>query len=381
MRHIVSVVVMASAFLFSANIVIADENRIPLTSVEIAALAERAVPKIEVSYKDPCGAWQESWGSGVFINNHGHIITNAHIVRVEPKPSTWRDGPRPPWMSGHPVLGTDYRFTVVLPWLNKSYIGKLIWWDKYKDLAKLEVPGIKLGEFSVLQCGDSDKLRSGERVYTIGHPIDGNNTITQGIIGGLHRFQYFNYLEDDIQFDAAIEPGNSGGLLINRYGEVVGINYAQYSRRGFAIPINFVPANKKLRGEIEMDYLGLSLMVHNFPRGVEDNDLWKMACQIGTFDKKILESLLSLTENQSAIVNEKVDARSPAGKAGLMRGDIIVRFNGVAVKDGMHFRILQSGAKLEASLELKVLRVAVGDDDGTWVEHLSVIVVPDKREI
>lgn len=134
-------------FIFCFNI-FANDRGSPKTSREIAELGARAVPVVKVSY-DFNGERVEIHGSGFFINYNGQVITNAHVVRKEP--DTWRDGPRPSWFDGHQILGTNYKYQVELPWINKVFEARLVSLRKYKDWAKLQVIGLSNKDYDVLR--------------------------------------------------------------------------------------------------------------------------------------------------------------------------------------------------------------------------------------
>ena len=142
-----SIVIFIFLFLISAAPAFANDRGRPKTAREIADLSNRAVPVVCVTYELD-GQKLETHGSGFFLNYLGEVVTNAHVVRKEA--DTWVLGPRPFWFDKHPVLGTDYKYEVKLPWVNKIFEARLLVLDKYKDLAKLQVIGINKKDYDVL---------------------------------------------------------------------------------------------------------------------------------------------------------------------------------------------------------------------------------------
>lgn len=227
-------------------------------------------------------------GSGFIISADGYIMTNAHVV----------DG-----ASDVYVTLTDKR----------EFKAKVIGADTRTDVAVLKIDGNNLPRLSI---GDSDKIRAGEWVLAIGSPFGLENTVTAGIISAKAR-DTGDYLPL-IQTDVAVNPGNSGGPLINLKGEVVGINSQIYSRSGGFMGISFaVPIDEALRVSDQLKASG------RVTRG-------RIGVQIGEVTKDVAESL-GLAKAQGALV-QRVEAGGPAEKSGLEAGDIIVRFNGVVIE-------------------------------------------------
>ena len=226
-------------------------------------------------------------GSGFIISPDGYLLTNAHVV----------DG-----ASDVYVTLTDKR----------EFKAKIIGSDARTDVAVLKIDGSNLPR---LVMGDSDKIRAGEWVLAIGSPFGLENTVTAGIISAKAR-DTGDYLPL-IQTDVAVNPGNSGGPLINLKGEVVGINSQIYSRSGGFMGISFaVPIDEALRVSDQLKASG------RVTRG-------RIGVQIGEVTKEVAESL-GLSKAQGAIV-QRVEQGGPADKGGLEAGDIILKFNGVAI--------------------------------------------------
>ncbi|HZG21219.1 MAG TPA: DegQ family serine endoprotease [Herbaspirillum sp.] len=227
-------------------------------------------------------------GSGFIISADGFIMTNAHVV----------DGASEVY-----VTLTDKR----------EFKAKIVGSDTRTDVAVLKIDGSNLPR---LNMGDSDKIRVGEWVLAIGSPFGLENTVTAGIVSAKAR-DTGDYLPL-IQTDVAVNPGNSGGPLINLKGEVVGINSQIYSRSGGFMGISFaVPIDEALRVADQLKASG------RVTRG-------RIGVQIGEVTKDVAESL-GLARAQGALV-QRVEAGGPAEKAGLEAGDIILKYNGTAIE-------------------------------------------------
>ncbi|WP_437177295.1 DegQ family serine endoprotease [Collimonas arenae] len=226
-------------------------------------------------------------GSGFVISADGYVMTNAHVI----------DGASEVY-----VTLTDKR----------EFKAKVIGADTRSDVALLKIDGANLPR---LVMGDSDKIKAGEWVLAIGSPFGLENTVTAGIISAKAR-DTGDYLPL-IQTDVAVNPGNSGGPLINMRGEVVGINSQIYSRSGGFMGISFaVPIDEAMRVSDQLKTSG------KVTRG-------RIGVQIGEVTKDVAESL-GLPKAEGALV-ARVEPDGPAAKAGLQAGDIILKFNGTAI--------------------------------------------------
>ncbi len=232
-----------------------------------------------------------SLGSGFVIDPDGIIITNNHVIaNADEITVNFTDG--------------------------ESLPATLIGRDPRTDLAVIKVkPGKKL---AYAKFGDSDKARVGDWVLAVGNPFDLGGTVTAGIISAVNRNINAGPYDSFIQTDAAINRGSSGGPLFNLDGEVIGVNTAIISPSGGSIGIGFaVPASiavgviEQLRkyGETRRGWLGV---------------------QIQTVSDEIAESL-NLSEARGAIV-ASVESGSPADRAGIEAGDVILQFNGIDVE-------------------------------------------------
>lgn len=233
-----------------------------------------------------------SSGSGVIISDDGYIVTNNHVVE-------------------------DANNIEVIMNNNQRFYAKLIGTDPTTDLALLK---IRADNLPFLKYGDSDKITPGEWVLAVGNPFDLNSTVTAGIVSAKARniriLQDKNHLEVEafIQTDAAVNPGNSGGALVNLKGELIGINSAIATSSGsfqgysFAIPVSLV---KKV-----MDDLLEFGMVQRGLLGIQIRDV----------DATVAESY-GLQVNQGVLV-ENVNKESAAEKAGIVNGDVIIGIEG-----------------------------------------------------
>ena len=230
-----------------------------------------------------------SLGSGFVINPDGYVVSNNHVVdgasEIRVKLSDGRELPAK-------VLGRDPKTDLAL--------------------LKIEVTGLP-----TIPIGDSEALQVGEPVMAIGNPFGLEQTVTTGIVSGTGRVIGGGPYDDFIQTDASINPGNSGGPLINARGQAIGINAAIFSQSGgsigigFAIPVNLAkPVLTQLAdgGRVVRGWLGVSIQ----PVTPE------------------LAKGLKLSETSGALV-ASVTEGSPAAKAGLKPGDVIVEFNGERV--------------------------------------------------
>jgi serine protease Do len=236
---------------------------------------------------------QQGQGSGFIISKDGQILTNNHVIE-----------------------GAD-TITVILS-DKKEVKAKLIGADPHTDIALLKIDdGDNL---PVVPLGDSDALEVGEWVIAIGNPFGLSQTVTVGVVSAKGRDKVgINDYENFIQTDAAINPGNSGGPLLNIHGEVIGINSALYTRTGgymgigFAIPINMVKtveAQLKATGKVTRGWIGVAI------QSVDEN----------------LAKSFNLPKAEGILVSE-VQQGSPADKAGLKRGDVILRLNNKPLDD------------------------------------------------
>jgi len=304
---------------------------------------ERSVPRagLDPVFSDPLlrelfgdqlpSSRERGQGSGIVIDAKGLVLTNAHVVegadRVEVTLADGRD-------------------------LEGSVLGA----DPVTDLAVVRIAGGS--GLKAAPLGDSEALEVGDWAIALGTPYGLERTVTLGIVSSLHRnitsLGFSDKRLDLIQTDAAINPGNSGGPLINARGEVVGINTLVRSGPGaglgFAIPINLAKGVAAQLGQgapVLHPYLGLQLVPLN-PRLARDNNADPNA-------------LVQLPERDGALV-QRVLPESPAERAGLRRGDLVVAAGEQVVADPAALLRLVEASQLGDTLALRVLR---GDQELT----------------
>ena len=228
-------------------------------------------------------------GSGFIISQDGYVVTNNHVIEK----------------------ATDIEVVLAD---GEKYKAEVIGKDPKTDLAVLKFEPEE--ELQVVTLGNSDNLRIGDWVIAVGNPFGLGYTVTAGIVSAKGRSLGFGVYDDFIQTDAPLNPGNSGGPMFNMNGEVVGVNTAIVARGqgiGFSIPINmaeFVISQLKEGGKVVRGWLGVYVQ--------------KVTPEIAaSFD---------LEEDEGALVGD-VEPDSPADKAGIKRGDVIVEFDGKKVED------------------------------------------------
>ncbi len=260
----------------------------------------------------PDDAQPRGVGSGFILSADGLIMTNAHVV----------DG-----ADEVLVTLTDKR----------EFKAKIIGADKRSDIAvvKIEATGLP-----AVKVGDVSRLKVGEWVMAIGSPFGLDNTVTAGIVSAKQR-DTGDYLPF-IQTDVAINPGNSGGPLINMRGEVVGVNSQIYSRSGGSMGISFaIPMDEAFRVSEQLRVSG------RVSRG-------RIGVQIDRVTKEVAESI-GLGKPQGALVRG-VEPGSPAEKAGVEAGDIIVKFEGKVVEKSSDLPRMVGSTKPGTRSSLSVFR-------------------------
>ncbi len=258
---------------------------------------------------------EQSLGSGVIVSEDGYIVTNNHVIEKAQE-------------------------IKVLLLNKKDYDAKLVGADPKTDIAVIKIDAKGL---PALPWGDSNKLKVGEIVFAIGNPFGLNQTVTMGIISAVGRANVgIADYEDFIQTDAAINPGNSGGALINAHGELIGINTAILSRTGGYQGIGFAVPSSMARQV--MDSLVKYKKVVRGWLGVSIQEVTSdLADEFGVKDLK------------GALVSGVMKG-SPAEKAGIKQGDVILRFNGRDVEDTGHLRNMVSQTPINSTVKVKVLR-------------------------
>ena len=307
--------------------------------VEKAADASRtALPEDLRDFFDPQSRGesrsprQAGLGSGVVVRPDGHILTNHHVIagadriRVE-----FADG--------------------------RAFPATLVGADEASDLAVLKIEAVNL---PTLAFGDSDRMKVGDVVLAFGNPLGVGQTVTMGIVSAKGRATGVGdgAYEDFLQTDAPINQGNSGGALVNLQGELVGINAQIVSPSGGNIGLGFAIPSAMARAVT--DQLARDGVVHRSKLGVT----------IQPVTQDLAESL-SIPDARGALVSG-VEPGSPADRAGLRQGDVIVSLNGKRVTDANALRNQIAGTRPESSVTLELLR-------GGKTESKSVRLVERER--
>ena len=243
---------------------------------------------------------QRASGSGVFISNDGYIVTNNHVV----------DG------------ADEINITLSN---KRSYKATLVGSDPSSDLAVLKIDG---KDVPFLVFGNSDDVKLGQWVLAVGYPLTLDVTVTAGIISakarsiGINRRQSENPIESFLQTDAAVNPGNSGGALINTDGQLIGINSAiasptgSYAGYSYAIPVNIVKkiVNDLIKfGTVQRAYLGIQYS----PEGITEEQ----------------KKEFGIRDTEGVLVDAVPEGGS-AFAAGIKKGDFVTKVNGVRVTTG-----------------------------------------------
>ncbi len=309
-----------------------DEELLDAYSRAVMGVVEKVGPtvvNIAIQKRDRRGQMGEGAGSGVIIAPDGFVLTNNHVVEG---------------VSGIEVGLTD----------GSSYPAQVVGTDPATDLAVIRVLANGLPAATL---GDSDLLRPGQLAIAIGNPLGFQSTVSTGVISALGRALRSpsgRLIENVIQADIALNPGNSGGPLVDSRGQVIGINSAMiYMAQGisFAIPINtakWVASELLMRGKVRRAYLGLAGQVRPLSRRAQ------------RYFELAQETVVEVVS---------VEANGPARRAGLREGDQIFALDGqpVATVDDVHRLLVgkQAGAQVKLSIireqNRRELAVKVGE--------------------
>jgi len=262
---------------------------------------------------------QSGMGSGMILDKQGHILTNYHVV-------------------------SDVDQIKVKLADQRSFDAIVVGTDPKTDVAIIRMTGAIPEDLSTVQIGDSDTLEVGHLVMAVGAPFGLTQTVTTGIVSAKGRADVgIATYEDFIQTDAPINPGNSGGPLVNMRGEVIGMNSAiatggggQSAGVGFAIPSNMIKSMLPVLirgGQITRGRLGV---------GIQDLNAE-------------LAELFRVPDAKGALVSQ-VAKDSPADKAGLRPGDVIVRFDGKEITDSHRLRNLVAATAPGTRVDVAVIR-------------------------
>ncbi|MGE3480652.1 MAG: DegQ family serine endoprotease [Gammaproteobacteria bacterium] len=307
---------------------------------------------------------EKSLGSGFIISADGYVLTNNHVIR-------------------------DADEIVVRLSDRREFVAEVVGSDKNSDVALLKIDADKL---PVVKIGSSSDLKVGSWVLAIGSPFGFEHSVTAGIVSAKGRSLPNENYVPFIQTDVAINPGNSGGPLFNLDGEVVGVNSQIFSRTGgfmglsFAIPIDIaMSVVDQLRSEGHVTRGWLGILIQDVDRALAES--FGMSKPIGALVARVLPD-------------------SPAQKAGVMVGDVIVEFDGKEVESSGALPPMVGVSKIGAKLPLKVIRngkpltlkvmiselpeeeeldlaTASGDGDSTRIKRLAITVAdltPDQKQ-
>lgn len=312
-----------------------SDTRVELTTQEVAKLVGPAVvgivSRVEVSSFYTGTSVSEASGSGIIFKknkNTYYILTNNHVIDGASSVSIQVAG-------------------------DKTYDGTIVGADENTDLAVVKITSSD--ELTVAKLGDSSAVEVGERAIAIGNPLGMEffGSVTQGIVSATNRSVKMsnNFTMNYIQTDAAINGGNSGGALVNAYGEVIGVNTAKISDSsvegmGFAIPID------------EAKVVAEDLVTYGYVKG-------RPVIGITTID--VTASIAKRYGWPEGIWINSVQAGSGAENGGLLRGDIIIEANGKEVKTVSELNEIKNTLKPGDKLKLKVYRENKGNINITVV--------------
>ncbi len=264
-------------------------------------------------------------GSGFIIDRDGIILTNAHVVSKADKVTvTLKDG--------------------------RSFEGEVRGTDEVTDLAVVKINS-RGEDLPIASLGDSSKVEVGDWAIAVGNPVGLNNTVTLGIISTLYRSSAQVGIPDKrinfLQTDAAINPGNSGGPLLNAQGEVIGINTAIRADAmgiGFAIPINKAKSLQNVLAEgkkVPHPYIGVQMI--------------NLTQELARQNNQDPNSPFLVPEIDGVLV-VRVLPNTPAQRAGIRRGDVIVKANNQPIKDGGQLQMMVEKSGINQNLQLTIQR-------------------------
>ena len=276
---------------------------------------------------------ERALGSGVVVSSDGYIITNSHVVD-----------------------GADEITVTLAGDSTTEHKAKLIGTDPKSDVAVIKVD---LKNLPFIKFADSNAVREGDVVFAIGNPFGVGETITSGIVSALNKSGVgINAYENYIQTDASINPGNSGGALVDSRGALVGINTAIISRSGGNVGIGFaIPSNMAKTislalvtdGVVKRGYLGVSI-------------------------GDITADLKEFYQNKSGALVMDIQKDSPADKAGLKRGDLIIEIDSKPVTDASDLRNKIGMMIPNTNISIRFIR-----DKKTLITNTTLITLDDKE--
>jgi serine protease Do len=276
-----------------------------------------------------------SLGSGVIVDPKGYILTSNHVIQgAEDIEVTLSD--------------------------KREFKGKSIGTDPMTDIAVVKIDAEHL---QTIKWGDSDRLKVGETVLAIGSPYGLAGTVTMGIVSAVGRANVgIASYEDFIQTDAAINPGNSGGALVNVRGELIGINTAIFSTTGgyqgigFAVPSNMAEAvmdSLIKKGKVIRGWLGVTI------QGLTPE----------------LAKQFNIKEEEKGVLVSDIIEGSPAEKAGIQRGDVIIEFEGKKIDEPYQLRNMVANTAPGQEVVIKIIR-----EDKTETKKVTIGELPSEMQ-
>jgi serine protease Do len=253
-------------------------------------------------------------GSGFIITKDGYLVSNYHVVKNATK------------------------ITIIMSDENE-FKAEVIGYDEDLDIALLKIES--KGDLPYVAVGDSDNLQIGDFVFAVGNPFGLSGTFTYGVVSALGRPGFTGY-QRFIQTDAAVNPGNSGGPLVNIHGQVIGMNTAIVGMTGgyqgisFAVPVNMIKnvvTQIAEKGKVSRGFLGIN---------IDDVD-------------STTRKLLGLSSNEGVMVT-KVDEKGPADKAGIKEGDIITKVDNKAIGTTYALQSEIGGKYPDSKVVIEILR-------------------------
>jgi serine protease Do len=298
----------------------------------LAGLPQQLFPFLEPFAQPRTKERVRALGTGFVVSKNGLIVTNAHVAEgVDHIEVIFSDGSRSP--------------------------AELVGADKLTDIAVIRVKG--RDDLVPVQLGDSDAVLPGDWVVAIGNPFGLDHTVTVGVVSAKGRYIGVGPYDAFIQTDAAMNPGNSGGPLLDIYGRVIGINTAinpEANTIGFAVPINLakeIIPQLEAHGKVTRGYIGVSV-------------------QAITED---LAKALGLPSTHGALV-AAVEPGGPAAKAGVRRGDVIVEFDGKPIENVHQLPGVVSATAVGKHVSMNVIR------DGKRVPlEVEVVLMPESPTV
>ena len=312
------------------NFIIAAEKTLPaVVHVKNTTLSKGYTSFEDLMFGRPQQQAQIGTGSGVIISPDGYIVTNNHVIEgAQTIEITTND--------------------------NKTYTAELIGTDSNTDIALLKIEALEPLSYSIF--GDSNDAKVGEWVLAVGNPFNLTSTVTAGIISAKSRDLSGQNTQSFIQTDAAVNPGNSGGALVNTNGELIGINTAITSQTGSYIGYSFAVPSNIARKVIE------DLMEFG---NVQNGILGVIGGELNSKNSKEF----GVNETEGFFVND-IQKGSGAEKAGIQKGDIIKRIDGVTISKFSDLKGFLNTKNPNDTVEILILR------DG---EQKNLTVTLEKR--